>query len=211
MNRVVKYFVFADLALFTGWGFVAPVFSVFIIEEVVGATLVTVGISAALYWLARAVIQIPIAMTIDRMKGEKDDFYALILGLITISASAFLLVFIRTPLELYIVQIMQGAAFGAYSVSWVAIFSRHLDKERVAFDWSLDRATLSLAIATSSILGGVVASAFGFNTIFIASGVLSLASAVIVFFVPDLVVPRTKGEINLPAIERYHDHQSSIH
>ena len=43
VNKVVKYFVLADLSLFAGWGFVAPLLSVFVIEEISGATLFTVG------------------------------------------------------------------------------------------------------------------------------------------------------------------------
>ncbi len=212
VGRIIKYFVLADLALWAGWGFVSPILSVFVVEEIIGGTLVTVGISASLYWFARSAIQPPVATVLDRKKGEKDDFYALVFGLIMVSCAAFMLTVVDTPLELYIVQVVNGAAIGIYSVSWSAIFSRHLDKGRIAFEWSLDRATLGFAVAVTSLIGGGLASNFGFDTTFVVSGVLSLASAAIVLMVPrDLIIPRVKGAGGYPDIEREHGYQSSIH
>ena len=61
LNKLVKYFVLSDLLLLGGWGLIEPIFSIFIIDTVRGATLVTVGISAAIYWVLRSVIQLPLA------------------------------------------------------------------------------------------------------------------------------------------------------
>ena len=105
INRVVRYFVLADLALYAGWGFMSPMFSIFVVEEVVGATLVVVGISAAIYWAARAIIQPPIAIFLDKRSGERDDFYALVGGLLAVSATAFLFTAITTVPHLYIVHL----------------------------------------------------------------------------------------------------------
>ena len=195
INRIVKYFVFADLALFAGWGFVAPLLSVFIVEEIVGATLVTVGVSASIYWLARALVQPPVAILLDKRKGEKDDLYVLVLGLIGAGTSVIFLPFIESVFQLYIFQLANGISFGMYSVSWAAIFSRHLDRNRFAFDWSLDRATLGVSIAITSFLGGSIADKFGFKIPFIIAGVLAFVSAGIVFFAPELTkAPKKKGE-----------------
>jgi len=78
VNNVVKYFVLSDLALMSGWGFISPLFSVFIIEKIAGATIATVGVATALYWVVRSVVQLPIADYLDKTEGERDDFYALI-------------------------------------------------------------------------------------------------------------------------------------
>src|SRR3989344_6393032 len=89
VNRVVKYFILSDLVLFSGWGLVSPVFSVFVIEGIKEATLLTVGVSASIYWITRAIVQLPAANYIDRHEGEKDDFNMLLLGLILASIAAF--------------------------------------------------------------------------------------------------------------------------
>ena len=39
VGRVVKYFVLADFFLLAGWGFIDPIFSVFIVQNVLEAHL----------------------------------------------------------------------------------------------------------------------------------------------------------------------------
>lgn len=204
VNKVVRYFVLADLALWAGWGFVSPVFSIFIIEDIVGATLVSVGVSAAVYWFTRSLTQPPLAKFLDKQKGEKDDFYILLGGLLLTSLTAFLFTLISTTTELYLLQLLHGTGMGAYSVAWSAIFSRHLDKGRFAFDWSLDRAAIGVSIGVTSIVGGSLASSFGFDTVFVISGILSFVSAIVVFIVPDLIFPRTGKEVHTVEEGRRH-------
>lgn len=193
VNRVIKYFVMADLLFFAGWGFVSPIFSVFIVEEIRDATIVSVGISAAIFWSFRSFVQPPLANALDKMEGEKDDLYALILGLLLAGVTAFMFVLVNTVYQLYVLQIFHGAALGMYHVSWRAIFSRHLDKDRQAFDWSFDSAVIGIAIAVTSFVGSLLASNFGFDVTFIIAGVLSLVAVVIIFVVPDLVLPPSEG------------------
>ena len=214
VNRVVKFFVFADLLLFAGWGVVNPIFSIFIIDEIVGATLPTVGIASALYWFARSITQPSLARMLDKREGEKDDLYVLIAGLLGMSLFAFIFTLISTIPQLYILQFVHGVAVGAYSDSWSAIFSRHLDKKRFAFDWSLDRSAISIATAITGLSGGFLASAFGFDVTFVIAGVFTFISAIVIFTVPSLVLPSIKGEREpFPIhVARRHGHgNQSIH
>lgn len=198
VNRVVRGFVLADLVLYSGWGLIAPVFSIFVIRKIPGANLETVGLAVGLYWLSRAVIQLPIALYLDKKSGEKDDFYALLLGLLLVSATAFALAFVRTAEELFLVMIMQAFAFGLYAPAWSGIFNRHLDKERIAFDLSLDSTVLALASGATALFGGFIAQSFGFTLLFLGAGVLSLVAALIIFLVPDVILPASKNPIKLP-------------
>jgi DHA1 family multidrug resistance protein-like MFS transporter len=195
VGRVVKFFVLSDLFLLAGWGFIDPVFSVFIVEHVVGATLATVGIVAAIYWILKSSLEIPIANYLDRTPGEKDDFTALIAALLLAGFSALAFGWVDRIWELYVVQAIHAVAFALYVPSWSAMFSRHLDKDRVSFDWSLDSTVAGLAAGVTGLLGGIVANFWGFTAVFIAAGVLSLVAAIILISVPDLVMPKpTKRE-----------------
>lgn len=194
VGRLVKYFILVDLALLAGWGLIEPVFSVFIIEKVAGATLVTVGVAAALYWLLKSVLQIPLANYLDKTPGEKDDFYALILGLLVASFSALLFALVGQIWELYLVQVLHALGFGLYAASWPAIFSRHLDKDRVSFDWALDSTAAGVSAGISGFFGGVIANWFGFQAVFVLASFFSAVSAVILILAPDIILPpKTTG------------------
>ncbi len=207
ISKLIKYFIFADLMLFAGWGFVSPIFSIFIIEEIAGATLVTVGVATAIAWTGRSIIPLVVSNVLDKREGEKDDFYTLVFSLGVTSLTAFALAAVATVNQLYLVYAVHGAAIGIYSVAWAAIFSRHLDKHRPAFDWSLDKAALGMAIAVSGLLGAEVASRFGFDVTFLMAGILSLISAGIILLVPNLILPppeRKKAEGFRPHLHRRH-------
>lgn len=174
-----------------GWGLISPIFSIFVIEEIVGATLVTVGVVSAFYWLVRSLVQFPIAVALDKMKGEKDDFYVLVLSLLMIGGLSFAMTLVETPFQLYFIQALYGGAFGAYSIAWPSIFSRHMDKGRVAIDWSLDKGLIGLIIAGTSLLGAEVANTIGFDAVFILTGAVSILSALALFAVPKLIIPKS--------------------
>ena len=192
VNKLIRYFVLADLLLLGSWGLIAPIFAVFIVEKIVGATLVTVGMATAIGWLSRSIIQVPMGNFLDRRRGEKDDFYSLILSLGLASLTAFALAVVETVNQLYLVLAVHGVAFGIYTTAWTSIFSRHLDRARPAFDWALDRTAVGVAIAVSGLLGGIVASYFGFAFTFLVVGTLSFLTMGIILMVPSLILPPPK-------------------
>ncbi len=190
VGRLVKYFVISDFFLLAGWGLIDPVFSVFIIQRVVGGSLMVVGVAAAIYWILRSVLQIPIAKFIDHTPGERDDFMVLVGGLLLVGISAIAMVWVTQIWELYLIHAIHAAAFALYYASWPAIFSRHLDKESISLDWSLDSAVGGIGAGITGFLGGVIAATLGYNAVFISAGLLAFAAAFILMAVPDLVLPR---------------------
>ncbi len=65
INRIVKYFIVADLTVLGGFGLVDPVLAIFVIDHIKGTTLITVGIMAAIYWAVNGS---------DGIYGTSDDF-----------------------------------------------------------------------------------------------------------------------------------------
>lgn len=194
VGRVVKYFILADLALLAGWGLVQPIFSIYILEKVEGATLVTIGIAAAIYWILKSLLQLPVANYLDKTDGEADDFRALIVSLFIGSLAAFSFMTIRETWHLYLVEVFHALAFALYVPAWSAIFSRHVDKNRVSFDWSLDSTVAGLSAGVSGFLGGIIAGSLGFPAVFILAGIFSMLSAFILLMIPELVLPRKSSQ-----------------
>ncbi len=196
INRIIKFFVMSDLMLWGGWGLVNPIFSIFLIQTIPGATTATVGGVIATYWITKSLVQLPVAVALDRHEGEKDDFYTLVLALVLAGFAAMAYLVVKDTFSLFIVAFLQGLSFGLYAPSWSGIFSRHLDKAHYAFDWSLDSTTIGLASGTAALIGGLLARSFGFDVVFILASVFSFFSALLLLMVPDLVLP--KATIKIP-------------
>jgi predicted MFS family arabinose efflux permease len=189
LSKFIKRFIIADAALFAGWGFVDPIFSVFLVREIAGASLVTVGIATAIYWILKSALQVPIAVYLDKTDGERDDFNTLIAALVVVGVGAMSFALATKVWHIYLIQIIKAVGFAMYVSSWPALFSRHLDKKHTSLDWSLDSTSVGLAIGATGLLSGVVATWLGYSAVFILAGIFSFVSAAILFSVPDIIFP----------------------
>ena len=189
VSKLIRRFIIADTLLFGGWGFVDPVFSVFILQEIAGASLVTVGITVSIYWILKSLIQVPVALFLDRTDGERDDFYTLITSFGIIGICAFLTTLAAHVWQLYLLQVLKAIGFGMYIASWPALFSRHLDKGHYSLDWSLDSTSIGFAIGITGFLSGIIVTWWGYDTLFIFAGIASFISAGVMLTVPHLVLP----------------------
>lgn len=190
INRIIRFFIFCDLLMWTGWGFIDPLFSIFVIQNIAGATLVSVGLLATIYWITKGILQIPISIFLDSYDGERDDFYALIFGLLIISLSSFSFMITETMGQVYFVQFIKAIGFALYIPAWSAIFSRHLDREHTAYEWAVSSSTVSLGIGLAGAVGASIAAFAGFNFVFLLTGLMGLVGAAVLLFVPDLILPR---------------------
>lgn len=203
INRVIKFFIISDMFFLGGWSLILPIFPIFIIEKIEGATLINVALVAALYWLVKSLIQIPVANYLDKNDGEKDDFYALLFALTLAALASFIFALIHQLWQLFLAQFLFAVAMGFYVPSWAGIFSRHLDEKRFSFDWSLDSTVVGLTSCVSAVFGGILASWLGFSFVFLMVGVFSLLSAILIFSVPDLIIPKKTTDA-IPPLMRDH-------
>ena len=66
INRLIRFFVISDLFFWSGWGFINPIIAIFIVNQIEGATVLTVGIASAIYWITKALFQMPVAVYLDK-------------------------------------------------------------------------------------------------------------------------------------------------
>ena len=141
----------------------------------------------------KSIIQIPVALAIDKTASERDDYLVLVISLILAGLTAFSFILVREIWQLYLVQALQAISFGLYIPSYSAIFARHLDKEHRALEFSVDSAAVGIATGIAGLVGSIIVKEWGFNPLFFITAVLSLTAAIIIFYSPDIVFPRGKG------------------
>lgn len=204
INRIIKFLVLSDFLFLGGWSLINPLFSVFVVDHVAGATLATAGFVSALYWLVKSVIQMPVANFLDRTEGEKDEFYTLVFALMLAAITAFSFALVENVSQLYVVQFFHAIAMALYIPSWTTLFSHHLEKKHTAFDWSLDSTVIGVGAFLAAGVSGVLANAFGFSFVFLVVGILSLLSAFLLIAVPNLIIPKpTTSDRPLSAFRNY--------
>jgi len=162
INAVVQFLTYSDILMMSGWGLVLPIISIFFSDQIAGGDVKFAGLASTVYFIVKSVVQIPVARMVDKHRGEKDDFWVMVAGSMLISLSAFLYMFATTKADVYGIQVLYGIG-GALSYStWLAIFTRHMDKNREGLEWSLYYTSVDVGSALTAGLGGLLAASFGY-------------------------------------------------
>lgn len=197
INKVVKFLIYSDFMLSSGFGLVSPIFAIFLVGRVQGGDVRVAGTAAAIYWIIKSLLQIPLGKYLDKNHGEKDDFYFMIVGVIASSSVPLGYIFSSLPWHIYLLQVILAFGMAMNVPAWSAIFTRHIDKGKEAFEWSLESTLYGIGAGVTGALGGFLASKFGFNAVFIgAAALIFIAGTLLILisrhmFSKNIKVPRT--------------------
>lgn len=193
INKIVRTLIGADLIFLSALGLINPIFAVFITDQIKGGDVKMIGFAAAIYWIVKSLLQVPIGNFLDKRKGEKDDLYFLIFGYLIVALVPFGYIFSFLPWHIYILEGVYAIGMAMYYPSWCAIFTRHIDKGKEAFEWSLESATLGIGAGITGAVGGILASKFGFDLVFILVGAMAIISGFFPLFIYKDVKPKGDG------------------
>ncbi len=172
INRVVRLLVLSDFVIAFAFGLLAPIFAVFILDNIEGSSLSVIGIATACYWISRAISTVPLSRFMDRTDGERDEFYFMIIGTFIFSSVPLFYLVIHTPIQLYLVQIVFGVALSMASPAWKILFTDHIDRGKVGYEWSLDDVGIAVSTGVSAFIGATLADKFGFPIVLILLSML---------------------------------------
>jgi len=144
-----------------------------------GAGIWMVGFIVGLYSLVNTPANIMFGRLVDRV-GRR---MPLALGLIGDAASMALYAFSRMPLHLVLVRILHGLSGGMVGPSTMSLVTEH-GKERKGKAMSFYGSAIAAATLVGYGLSGVMASRFGFNSVFFLGAALLLGGASLTLFLP---------------------------
>lgn len=178
-NKIIRTLIKADLIFLFALGLISPIFAIFITQQIKGGDIEVIGFAAAIYWISKSFTQIPIGKFLDRRKGERDDLWFLVGGYILAALVPFCYIFSFLPWHIYILQAIYGISMAMAFPAWNAIFSRHIDKGKEAFEWSVEGAVLGFGAGIGGAIGGILVSKFGFDMVFVIVGIFALIGALL--------------------------------
>jgi len=192
VNVVIKVLIASDFIVWSSANLVAPIFAIFVTDKLPGGSIEAVGIASMIYFIAKCIVEIPVSTYIDKSKSERDDLYSALLGTILNATIFFLYPIIDSVWQLYLLQIVSGAAAAIAYPGWYSIFTRHIDKTKQAFEWSLYDVLLGLGMAATAALGALLVKQFGFDIVFVAIGVMTILGAFLLFIIRNRIYLKNK-------------------
>jgi MFS family permease len=177
MRFYLKILLLYSLFITLAGGFLGPLYAVYV--QGIGGDLLTAGAAYAIFSIVAGILILLLAKWEDHIKHqEKLLIWGRGLGVL-----GFLgYLFIRTPIELFIVQLIFGISTAIGTPAFDSLYSKNLDRGKFASEWGMWESMHLIAIGISAIVGGYIAKNFGFRSLFVIMFVISIFSFVASLF-----------------------------
>ena len=86
---------------------------------------------------------------------------------------------------IYLIQFIHGIGSGLAYPTWLGLWSTHLDRKQMSFEWSLYSTLTGVGTATAAMVGATLAQYFGFKITFAFVGVLCLFGCFVLFYLEE--------------------------
>lgn len=191
INPVVRFLILSDTVVIGAAGLLGPIFALFIEDYIIGGNEAVAGLAAGIYLFTKSILQITIAHLIDKIPGEFDDFWIMVTSSFIVALLPLLYLFIHTPFQLYLVQFLFGLCIAFTFPTFMAIFTRHIDKEKEGTEWGVYFTLTDLTSAALAATGGFLASSLGFPSLIIAVVIISVLGSSLLVFVKPYMLKKT--------------------
>lgn len=202
----MRGYIYWDLVINSAWGLLGPVFAIFLLEDIAMADVATgariAGFATLFYWITKSLLQIPIGNYLDKNHGEIDDFWFYVVGVIITAIVPFGFLVSSLPWHIYLFQVLHALGMSMIVPSSYAIFIRHTDKGKEAYESGLDSTLFGIGAGITGAVGGILASYIGFDAIFILVGVFSFLSLIFIFPVRKDMLPKVPRNIHEFPVQR---------
>lgn len=183
MHKVLRALISSDLFLLGGFGLIQPVFAVFMLEDIGGATLTAAGIATAIQLVTKGIMQIVVSKWTDGDEGNRRELVSLFAGSVIMSVVPFFLAHASTLAHIYILQFCYGLGAAVAYPGWMVIYSRYARQEHAGYEWSIYSTVISFAMAATAAIGAYLADFYSFKTLFYVVGLFSIVGTLFIFYI----------------------------
>jgi MFS family permease len=177
VNSVVKAFIVSEIFLWSSWNAFNPIFAIFAATQVAGGNTQIAAGSFSTYLVVRVIFEL-ISGRYLRKSTDIKKLLITAIGIVLISFGYAGFALAKTISSLFIFYGVIGMGLGIASPAKNSLFSLHLDKNKEVTEWSLYDGVVFLGMAMSVLVGGFIASEYGFTFLFYLIAITNLLSII---------------------------------
>lgn len=178
-NKALSVLVFTGGTIYLTAAMSGPFYAIYVGK--VGGDIEVAGMAVAILFFVRGLASIIIAKFENKFKETE---YFLIIGGLLRSIGFAGYIFAREPIHLGYISFILGIADAIIYPAADALFSRHVEKGQDVAQWGWWEVMESWGTALGALIGGFVATIFGFNAVFVSMAIISGLNALIIFALP---------------------------
>jgi len=182
-NRPLRILLTTNGVILIAGAMLGPIYALFV--EKIGGDLLDASYAFGVYALAGGITTLISGKYADKIK-ENELIVVFGYGLIGVAFLGYTV--INSMWGLLAIQMLIGFGEAIYSPAFDAIYSKHITKFKSGREWGAWESMNYFTMAIGAVIGGFLATLFGFNFMFITMGLISLGSALYIFLLPRKVL-----------------------
>lgn len=156
-NKVILFLTLSDTFTWGPFIIIANLAGLYLAGKLGQDTVSFVGIGTGIYFLTRAVFQMPIGYLTDKLKDDKDEIILLTLGVVLMGLPFLFYPAITEPYHYFVLQFIFGVGVSFNLPNWRKLFALNLDQGKEGFQYGFYETVISISTAIFSALVGYVA------------------------------------------------------
>ncbi len=173
INPIVLAFIFSEAFFWSAWNLVSPIIAVYVVSALPNGSVQTAAFGFTLYLLVRVIVGLFVSNLIS-FPSDRKRMVTDATGMVLLSCCYLLIALIPSLLTFYIFFIIAGISFGISSPAKYPMFSLNLNRQQASKTWSTYDAITFTGMGIAIALGGVIATKFGFKTLFVISSIVNI-------------------------------------
>jgi MFS family permease len=157
INKVILYLTLSDAFVWGPFIIIANLSSLYLSTRLGADTVSFIGIGTGIYFITRAIFQMPIGMLTDKIENDKDEIIILFLGIVLMGLPFFFYPMITQPFQYYVLQFIFGIGVSFNLPNWRKLFALNLDQGKEGFQYGFYETIISISTALFSALIGFIA------------------------------------------------------
>lgn len=175
LNKALGILVTSAGFIIAASAMIGPIYAIMV--ETIGGDLLDASLTFFIYSIVTSVTLFVSGKIFDlKHQGKR----ILILGFLLIGIGYFSYLLVDSVYKLYLVQVLIGIGTAIYSPAWDSMYSSHITKKHEGTQWATWEITNQFAAAVGALVGGLIATQWGFTPLFILMGGLCFLSALYV-------------------------------
>jgi MFS family permease len=180
INKVVILLTLSDVFAWGPFLIITAISAVYLASKLGENVVEIVGIGTSIYFVTRALFQVPIGLLTDKLKSDKDEIFILILGVLLMGLPYIFYPQISNPIHYYILQFIFGMGVSLNVTNWRKLFATNVDSGREGIQYATYETIMSIATAILSTLIGLVASLgeIYFDIVIVSAGIVMMLGSI---------------------------------
>lgn len=175
-NKALRILLSTNAMILTAAAMLGPIYALFV--EQVGGSLMDASIAGTIFALVGGLTTLVSGKYSDKIQENE---LIIVLGY-TIMGIGFLLYYwVGSIGFLFLVQAIIGLGEAIYAPAFDAVYTKHIDGHKSGTQWGAWESISYFTNALGALLGGIMVTLFGFQSIFIAMSALCFGSALYIF------------------------------